>query len=97
MQAAEPLVEGGVGGGHLGDVAGLDRAAEPGARVGDRDEDGVLLLGDALHRVHQVGNQVGPALELRLDLALGLVHPFVHRLNRVVAASRGEHREHGER
>ena len=39
----------------------------------------------------------GPALELRLDLALGLVHPFVHRLNRVVPAARREHREHGER
>ena len=96
-QTAETLGELGIGSGHLGHVAALDGAAEPGSRVGDRDEDRILLLGDALHGVDQVRNQVGPSLELRLDLALRLVHPLVQRLDRIVSAPRGQRREHGER
>src|SRR3712207_7506912 len=41
---------------------------------------------DPLDGVHEVGDEVGPALELRLDLPPRLVHPFVQRLYRVVAA-----------
>ena len=44
------------------------RAGELGARLGDLPEDVTLLLRDALDRLHQVGNQVVPPLQLVLDL-----------------------------
>jgi hypothetical protein len=75
---------------HFGHVARLHRAAKPGARVSDGDEYRVFLFRDPLDGLHQIGDQIGAALELGLNLPLCLVDPFVQRLNRVVAAPRYE-------
>ena len=45
------------------------RAGHLRARVGDRLEDVLLLLREALHRLDEVRNEVAPALQLVLDLA----------------------------
>ena len=68
---------------------------ESGSSIGDRDEHRVLLLGHALHRVHQIGNQVRPPLQLGLDLPLSLVHPLVQRLDLIVSAA-GQKQSRGE-
>ena len=54
MSRPRPWVSAALAAAISGTLPRLDRAAEPGPRVGDRDEDRVLLLGDALHGVDQV-------------------------------------------
>jgi hypothetical protein len=55
-----------------------------------------FLPGDSLYRLDQIGDQVGPALELGLDLTFGLVDRLVHGLDRVVATPGRERRERDE-
>src|SRR6266511_22943 len=95
-QPAERRGQGSVRRGHLLEAAALDRAGELGARLRHLGEDGLLLLRVALHRLHQVGDQIGAPLQLHLDLRLGGVHLLVVGLDRVVAAAGEESQERGE-
>ena len=58
-----------------------------GARFGDADQHVLFLLGEALHRVDEVGNQVGAPLVLVDHLGPGALHLLVGGLQLVVAAT----------
>ncbi len=47
------------------------------ARVGDVAEDRALFLGEPLHRLHQVGNQIGAPLQLHIDLGPLRLHRLI--------------------
>ena len=64
---------------------GLD-GADLGARLGHADEHLLLLDGEALHRVHEVRDEIRAALVLVHHLGPGGLHAFVLLLQRVVAA-----------
>ena len=51
-----------VGVGHLLRVVRLHGADQPGVCLRDLGENVLLVLGIALHRVHEVGNEIGAAL-----------------------------------
>ena len=86
-QATERAGELIVGVGHLARVAFLHGAEH--ARTGLRNlgENVLLMLGVALHRRDEIGNEVSPPLELNLDLILRRVDRLVVLLDRVVAAA----------
>jgi hypothetical protein len=58
------------------------------------NEDVFLVLGIALHRVHEVGNEIRATLQLNFDLTLRRRGLLVQRLNAVVTARR--ERQHEE-
>src|SRR5712671_4582921 len=64
----------------------LDRA-DLGARVGDVDQDLLLLRGEAFHRIYEIGHQVGAALVLVEHLGPGGLDLLVGLLQGVVAAA----------
>ena len=69
---------------------GVDQAA---ARARDLAEHRELLIRHPLHRRDEVGDQIGAALELDLDLALRRVRLLVELLDRVVPARAERERE----
>ena len=82
--------------GHLAEVAARDRPAQLGARFSHIREYLRLLLGKSLHDLDKVRNEVRTPLELHADLLLGLIGPFVERLDLIVATSgkcRGQRQE----
>src|SRR5205807_1158769 len=72
-------------------VAALDRTGELGPGLRHFGEDRTLLLRIRLDRFDQVGDEIGAALQLDLDLRGGGGHLLVIGLNRVVAATGREH------
>ena len=64
----------------------LNRADEARARLRDLGEHRFLVLRIALHRVHEIRNQIGATLQLNFDLTLRRVGLLVERLNAVVSA-----------
>jgi len=76
-------------------IVGIDlRLRGPGASLGDADEHGLLLRGEALHRVDEIGDQVGAALVLVDDFRPCGRRGFVLHLDRVVTATRQQHCRH---
>src|SRR6185295_19509467 len=69
--------------------------ARIGAGLGDRDQDAALLLGIALHRLDEIGNEVGAALIIGLEVAPGRVNLLLRGRDAVEPAA-GE-AERGER
>ena len=56
----------------LGHRAG---AAHPGARLGDGGEDLLLLLGEALDGLDEIGNEIVPSFQLNVDVSPGVSGP----------------------
>jgi hypothetical protein len=96
-QPAERAGELGVGVGHLLRIVSLHRAEHARTRLGHLREHRLLVLGVALHRLDEVRDQIGPALQLDLDLTLCRARLLIERLDRVVAAAReGDGKQQGQ-
>ena len=74
-------------------------AADLGAGIGDAEQHVLFLLRKALHRIDEVGHQIGAALVLVDDLRPARLDLLVIGLDRVVAAigqaQRRQRRQHG--
>ena len=79
----------------LGEVGGVDfHLSHAGAGCGHGLVGLFLMLGIALHGVHQVGDKVGTALVVALDLAPGLFHILLLGHEAVVLAYAPAHDAH---
>ena len=74
-------------------------AADLGAGIGDAEQHVLFLLRKPLHRIDEVGHQIGAALVLVQDLGPARLDLLVIGLNGVVAAigqaQRRQRRQHG--
>ena len=85
----------------VGQVVGVEvNRGRLGARLGDLNKDVLFLLGEALNGRDQIGNEVGAALILVLNLGPGRVGGLLLGRDDIVAAGgnrNGDQRQNGER
>jgi hypothetical protein len=92
------LVETGLGGRLLGDRSVLRGSGHTGTGRGDLLEDALLVLGVALDRVDEIGDQVGTTGQLDVDPAQRLIDADVLRAELVEAdhEERDQHDDDGQ-
>ena len=78
---------------HLLGIVRLNCAEHPCARLRYLREHIVLVLCVALHRVHEIGDQIRPTLQLHLDLSLRSVGLLIQLLNAIVSAPRAREKQ----
>ena len=66
------------------------------ARIGNVAKDRALFLGESLHRLHQVGNQVGAPLQLHVHLGPRGLHILIFGHHLVLGAhiAAKDHQDH---
>ena len=83
QQSAQSAIQLLVGGDLVRRSAGGEQS---GAGLGDVTKNGLLLLGIAFHRLDQIGDQVGAALQHDINLRPGGLHGFIFCYQRVADA-----------